>query len=1382
MRIMFRLQIKFIPNLLSLVLLCSFLSFNQLQGQNTASKSNQQIGLPSIQNFGAEDYQAHPQNYDIAQDQEGLMYFANGNGLLQYDGVNWRTLPLPKGGIAYSVGCSKQGTIYVGGEGELGYLEPDKHGVLQYQSLLEALPEAFRDFTYAWQIAVTEAFVYFMTDKYLLAWPVQGTENQFKTWTLKNIYHTSHVIEDEFYLWEWARGLEKIVGDSIQVLPGGEAFANSTIRLLASLDDPSGKLFVGTVQKGFATYDGAEAKGIQLSQKLKSLIDEGSLSNSVRLLNGDFAFSTLGGGIILTNSDYQILQVLDEATGLGDNQITDLFVDRSGNLWASMYDGLSQIEFPSPFTFYSEELGLTGHTQGTFHYRDALYVYGYSGIFQLSESTLGDNRTQFRFRENILPDRSAINTFMYLDDQLLVGSNGGLGTINPIGRTGNDKTYAFKGTDKLLRSRFRQDLFYAAMGNTIGLFQKDIEDWKFIGNISGLTELAYTIEETAPGQLWVTTSNYVFQITIEETIAQQNGIVKADPDRLIPTQINIFDKSHGLPEGYVSVHLVNNEAIFATSTGLRRFNSIEQQFEPELSLPYTDTTRAIAFMQVQANGNLWFISKGQDSTSLIQLKANGNDQYSIQSSNFQHIYSQGLSITNIEEDPKDQNIAWISTSGGLIKYDAEVKMDYEETYPVLIRQVLVNSDSLMYGGGANTDEEMPKLAFAFNSMRFEYAAPTYVLPEKTNYQVRLEGFDETWSPWTTEARKDYTKLPEGRYTFRVRAQNVFGTLGEEGSFSFSILPPWYRSWWAYLIYIVAGLGALLGFTYTYNAWRTRRLVEQNLELERLVAEQTEELRLSNEKLKELDRLKSQFFTNISHEFRTPLTIISGMANQIKQSPSKWLEKGTAMILRNSANLLHLINQILDLRKLERGGMQVNNIQGDIIYYLRYLLESFHSLAENKEIKIHFLNSTESLMMDFDKDKMMQIFTNLISNALKFTPEKGNIYVRTEMDVAQEEELPHLHIKVQDTGIGIAEEKLANVFDRFFQVEGSQKKTSGKKSKGSGIGLSLVQELVQLLDGQIEVSSELGRGTTFHITLPITNEAPIEELEQMAEIVVAAPLSPAKVELPTASPSESQNLQQIEKPQLLIVEDNPDVVHYLHSLLEERYHLQIATDGEEGIDMALSSIPDLIISDVMMPYKNGYELCDTLKRDSTTSHIPIILLTSRSDEESRLTGLEKGADAYLTKPFNPEELFLRLKKLHDLRLQLLARYNSLDPSIQLEGGFGGTIGQPNLEDQFINKLNGIIEEHIDDEQFGIIELCKAMAMSRTQLYRKLKSLTNRSISNYVRSIRLHKAKELLSKGDLNVTQVALEVGFRDRTYFSRAFIKEFGLSPKSIRKK
>lgn len=573
----------------------------------------------------------------------------------------------------------------------------------------------------------------------------------------------------------------------------------------------------------------------------------------------------------------------------------------------------------------------------------------------------------------------------------------------------------------------------------------------------------------------------------------------------------------------------------------------------------------------------------------------------------------------------------------------------------------------------------------------------------------------------------------------------------------------------YAIAIALGVSLLIILAI---AWYYRQKQKANTALQEL----NEKISQQNRQLAELDQLKSQFFTNISHELRTPLTIINGMAGQIVQSPERWLQKGTAMIRRNSANLLNLINQILDLRKLERGSMQVDNIQGDIILYLRYLLESFHVLAESKEITIHFLPFSESMIMDFDKEKVRQIFSNLLSNAIKFTPAQGSIYVRIEIDLLEDQEIPQFCIWVRDTGIGIPQEKLPHIFDRFFQVDSSPEGPGTRKSKGSGVGLSLVKELVLLMGGTIQVSSDPGEGTTFKVYLPISHEAPVQEKDDLIQLEstifpVSPPLEVPPVEMPDSVEETITN-----RPHLLIVEDNPDVAQYLQSLLEEQYQLQFAEDGEEGIDMALASIPDLIISDVMMPFKDGFELCHTLKTEETTSHIPIILLTSREDEESKIAGLHRGADAYLTKPFNPKELFVRLKKLLDLRKQLQARYAQLDlSSPPTQAAF-------KQEDVFIKKVRQVIEENLDDENFSIAALCRQVHMSRSQLHLKVKALTSRSTSHFIRAVRLHKAKEFLHKTDWNITEVAMAVGYQDPAYFSRTFAEEFGISPSDFLKK
>lgn len=566
------------------------------------------------------------------------------------------------------------------------------------------------------------------------------------------------------------------------------------------------------------------------------------------------------------------------------------------------------------------------------------------------------------------------------------------------------------------------------------------------------------------------------------------------------------------------------------------------------------------------------------------------------------------------------------------------------------------------------------------------------------------------------------------------------------------------------------LTLLLFITYRNFNLKQKANVKLN-QLNEKLSRQNKIVEGQKRKLEELDNLKSRFFTNISHEFRTPLTVISGMVEQIEKAPKNWLKKGLKLIKRNNNNLLNLVNQILDLRKLESGGLQLDLIQADVVNYLRYIMESFHSLAESKEVKLHFLTDEPSLSMDFDQEKLLRIISNLLTNSIKFTPSGGDVYLIVNVNTLGVLEPPRvlLSIKIKDTGIGIPASKLPHIFNRFYQVDDS----TTRKGEGTGIGLALTQELVKLMEGSIQVESLEGQGSTFTIQLPIHRDA-------TPEVAVADPTSPSfPAVLANFRAEESQEVtgttSSSDLPHLLIVEDNADVVQYLESFLREYYQLSVARDGQQGIDMALELIPDLILSDVMMPKKDGYSVCETLKTDERTSHIPIVLLTAKAGAESRIAGLRRGADAYLAKPFNQEELLIRLQKLLELRLQLQLRYQSMvipspsnDEALQ-------------QEDAFITKLRGIIEAQMEDENFGIPELCKAIGMSRSQLHLKIKALTDKSTSHYIRASRLHRAKSLLQAGDLNITQVAFEVGFKDPAYFSRTFSEEFGLSPRDFTK-
>ncbi|MCB9353978.1 MAG: helix-turn-helix domain-containing protein [Lewinellaceae bacterium] len=654
---------------------------------------------------------------------------------------------------------------------------------------------------------------------------------------------------------------------------------------------------------------------------------------------------------------------------------------------------------------------------------------------------------------------------------------------------------------------------------------------------------------------------------------------------------------------------------------------------------------------------------------------------------------------------------------------------------------------------------------------FRFAALDFLYPEGNRHKFILEGYDREWRYAGLEPVASYAKVPPGTYTFRVRAANQNGIWGPEKTIRVIISPPWWATWWAYLLYGSLALAIMYAF---YRVQLDRRL------------EQAEA-----ERLRELDTVKSRLYTNITHEFRTPLTVILGMAQQVENELGKmssegvgtadrqFMTSGLSLIRRNGHNLLSLVNQMLDLAKLESGKMQVNMQQGDVVNYLRYLVESFHSYAESKGVRVHFLSDEDAFTMDYDPEKLQQVVVNLLSNAVKFTPANGHVYVdvrfeksgdRRGINAAEE----NIVIRVRDTGIGISEEQLPHIFDRFYQGDDSQT----RQNEGSGIGLALTMELVRLMDGDISVKSQPGHGAEFAVALSIHRNAPEQKTAMPLNVIEAGEALPEKGD-------EKKNVLSpvpegpVSAPLILVVEDNPDVVAYLASCLPQ-YRLLVGKDGGEGIEIARESVPDLIITDVMMPHKDGYEVCRTLRSDERTSHIPIIMLTAKADMESKLEGLEKGADAYLAKPFLKEELLVRIRKLLEMRSHLQQHYLTSAGLTEEMETMRDLPQVPALEDQFVKKVRQVVEAHLDRGDFDVERLCREMAMSHSQLHRKLSALTGLSATRFIRYVRLNKAKELLRDPVLSITSIAYDTGFNDPGYFSRVFKQEFGATPQEWR--
>lgn len=651
--------------------------------------------------------------------------------------------------------------------------------------------------------------------------------------------------------------------------------------------------------------------------------------------------------------------------------------------------------------------------------------------------------------------------------------------------------------------------------------------------------------------------------------------------------------------------------------------------------------------------------------------------------------------------------------------------------------------------------ELLYLAHDQNSIVIEFAALEFSAPDKNEFAYKLENFDTDWVAAGKSNRATFTNLSPGTYLFRVKAANNDGVWNETGAtLKVVVASPWWSTWWAICVYALILLLVLyLIRNYEINRIRTRN----QLKLEKV----------ETETLRKIDMLKTKFFDNISHEFRTPLTLILGQLESMRlQSRS---DEQTAskiqMAEANAQQLLALINQLMDISKIESDNAQVNLKVGDISAFLSLMCRSFEEMASAKGVNLSFHSRIAHVNVWFDEEKLRKIVSNLISNAIKFTPESGNVDIALHIlsnDTIQ--------ICVKDSGIGIPKAQIPFIFDRFYQVDQSH----SRAYRGTGIGLALVKELVELLNGNITVSSIKGVGTEFTVVLPFNiaearkgiAKDPVhtdEEIHSYFSNVDARDSNHAEDVDPSGSDDK-------DRPSILLVEDNPDVRHFMADVLSELYQVHQAESGLDGIKIAQAEIPDLIVTDVMMPEMDGYSFVKCIREDQRSSHIPIVMVTGLDDKESKLKGFDVGVDAYIQKPFSVRELQLRIHKLIEQRKILRKKFGSLS-------GLDPKEISPHPADQnFMTKVIETVAEHFDDPSFGVDTLADMTHMSASQLTRKIKALINQTPGHLIREYRLQRAAELLLAERGNVSEVCFKTGFSDQAYFSRAFKKAYGTNP------
>jgi len=902
--------------------------------------------------------------------------------------------------------------------------------------------------------------------------------------------------------------------------------------------------------------------------------------------------------------------------------------------------------------------------------------------------------------------------------------------------------------------------------------QPKITQYKRIqGNTNSLTgNHVSAIYEDSEGVLWVGTRNYGLIKIIRDSNNNPIEYVRIRGRENNPSGLNnnqIFaiheDKNH-------------NIWIATFGGGLNQIPTEEKnkkipvliKYKKEQGLPSNE----IYGILEDEDQNLWFSTN------------NGISKYDIETGKFSNLnLNDGLQALNFRKNAyfKGENgMMYFGGINGFNRFNPDAFQKNEDPpkieivgFKIYNKDVEVNEKIL---GKTILEKEISEtesivLKNGHNSFSFEFSAMHFASPKQNKYKYMLENYNDDWIDTGHDRRfASYSNLDAGDYIFKVKASNndnVWNEIPKE--LHVKILPALWKTWWAYVLYILFGI---------FLMWLFRRYILVSAEYKNKIKFE----KLEQSKIREVNKMKLEFFTNISHEFKTPLTLILGpLQNLLKMEANDSKARESLLIMdRNANHLYRLINQVMDFRRAESNQLQLNISKGNLVDFCEEVVSSFHVLANEKHLNLSFKSELTELIMDFDPDKMEKILNNLISNSIKYTPNLGIISVslsliknkKSKKD-NQQDEPPKVEIIVEDTGIGIPKNKTSKIFGRFYQVEGSNR----ANSFGSGVGLALTKKLIDLFQGEIEVLSKENEGSTFILRFPLVAMPAIhQEPKQGSNIEVITNLE--------ENPIEEEVLDEVpvddvvkKMPLLLIVEDNPDMQRFLKSSLERNYKILQAFDGKQGLEMALENVPNIIISDVMMPNMDGIEFCNEIKQNEITNHVPIILLTAKASIDHRIEGIEVGADAYIPKPFDMRFLKIKTQKLLEEREFLKEKFASKGITLDSQ-----KIGINNTEKAFLEKAEKVIEENIMNSEFGVEDLAKALSFSRMQLYRKFKSVRGLSANEFIRAYRIKKAALLLRETDLNVSEILYDIGFTNRSYFSKCFKQNFEMSPKEYSKK
>ena len=938
-----------------------------------------------------------------------------------------------------------------------------------------------------------------------------------------------------------------------------------------------------------------------------------------------FCLASKGSGVVVMDYKGNIVRTIETQEGLGSNTCYNLFRDANNDLWACMDNGFARIEFPSTLSFYDKMYGLSGIVNNVVQFKNNIYVGTTNGLYYLSEENT--------FVQMSIPDE--VWDLKVIDDVIWAAGSSGLYSINNL----NVEVIADEETRAIYRSS-KKDRIWIGLSHGLGIVTKKNGKWNFTKKIKGLDHEVRTIAIEDDSVVWCS----------YEKVSRLSFNTRLDEAVLIQT----MDSSNGFSEDFfiTECYNIHDNILFGTAMGLYEYDSDQATFIPNTSLGerFADGTHEAWALSEDSNKNVWIMSNG----IVGKLKFKNNIIQHWDTLAFARLKS--TDVWRIVPIP-NKNLVYFCTTDGLYRYDQNVEKNYDITYNALINKVEVNRDSVISFLETEDNNKGNILPYSLNDLRFSFAATSYNYDEKLMFSFLLDGYDDEWSSWVEEPIKEYTNLPHGKYTFSVKAKNLYGIESKEASYIFKITPPWYQTKWAYSMSLLLLISGVL----VVDRIQRKRLFKRQQTKLRAQEEELERERQISNKLRKVDKLKDEFLANTSHELRTPLNGIIGISESLYEDIQDDNEKESrfnlAMVIASGKRLSSLVDSILDYSKLKTHNLELKRKPVSLNSIVKIVLTMSRPLISSDRLRL-VNNVPEDLpLINADENRLQQILYNLVGNAIKFT-ESGKISVSA---------WPHeefVEVEVKDNGVGIPEDKLDTIFDSFEQLNSEV----DRDYIGTGLGLSISKKLVELHNGSIKVSSKVGEGSVFTFTIPMSlSESPSWIESKIIEEDDAAS-SPQTIKVENA------------RYNMLVVDDEPVNRKVLaNQLKNELVNIDMAGSGAEALELMDRNSYDMVLLDVMMPQMSGYEVCGKIREKYTLSQLPVIFITAKDQVIDLVEGLRYGANDYITKPFSKQEFLARLRTHLNL-LKINDSYSRFIPYEFLQSLGKENIMEVNLGDQ------------------------------------------------------------------------------------------------------